>query len=282
MEQSLVELGKLTKPATTLVKKISGAVGTIYEPRRVRKMVEAEAYAARVRTESEIEVQDIRHRAELRREEALIREQQCIEGVVKQAIEHLDDNSRPEDMNEDWIANLFDRCKLVSDREMQSLWSRILASEASAPGTFSKKTVNIVADLERSDAELFTNLCGFGWMLGEVFPLIFDIQEEIYNSKGIDFTSMIHLEHIGLIDFDNLSGFKNLQLPDQFQAHYYGKPLKLDVSKKSNEIPLGDVVLTKFGQQLAPICGSKPVDGFFEYVKEKWAEYLPPEGVEAR
>ena len=102
-------------------------------------MAEAEAYAARVRTESEIAVQDIRHRAELRRGDALIREQQCIEEVVKQAIEGLDESSRPEDMNEDWIANLFDRCKLVSDREMQSLWGRILAGEASAPGTFQKR-----------------------------------------------------------------------------------------------------------------------------------------------
>lgn len=278
MEQSLVEFGKLTKPATTLIKKISGAVGTIYEPRRVRKVAEAEAYAARVRTESEIEIQDIRRRAELRREDALIREQQCIEGVVKQAIEHLDENSRPQDMNEDWIANLFDRCKLVSDREMQSLWSRILAGEASAPGTFSKKTVNIVADLERSDAELFTNLCGFGWMLGQVIPLIFDIQEKIYNSKGINFASMTHLENVGLVDFSNVSGFKKLELPNRFHAQYYGNPLMLDVSENNNEIPLGKVLLTKFGQQLAPICGSRPVDGFFEYVKERWAEYLPPEG----
>ena len=142
----------------------------------------------------------------------------------------------------------------------------------------SKKTVNIVADLERSDAELFTNLCGFGWMLGDIVPLVFDVGEEICGSKSIDFESVTHLENIGLVDFNSVTGFIKRQLPDRFQAFYYGSPLKLDVSKRGNEIPLGNVLLTKFGQQLAPICGSKPVDGFFEYVKEKWAEYLSPEG----
>jgi hypothetical protein len=33
---------------------------------------------------------------------------------------------------------------------------------------------------------------------------------------------------------------------------------------------LGHVLLTKVGQQLAPICGSRARDGFVEYLKEKW------------
>ena len=34
-------------------------------------------------------------------------------------------------------------------------------------------------------------------------------------------------------------------------------------------------MLTKIGQELAPICGSQPVEGFYEYVKEQWKEHLP-------
>jgi hypothetical protein len=30
------------------------------------------------------------------------------------------------------------------------------------------------------------------------------------------------------------------------------------------------VLLTQAGQQLAPICGAQPRDGFVDYVKEKW------------
>ena len=35
-------------------------------------------------------------------------------------------------MEEDWIANFFDKCRIVSDSEMQSLWARVLAGEANA------------------------------------------------------------------------------------------------------------------------------------------------------
>lgn len=43
----------------------------------------------------------------------------------------------------------------------------------------------------------------------------------------------------------------------------------------NNRLKTGQVLLTKIGQELAPICGSKPVEGFYEYVKEQWKEYLP-------
>jgi len=44
-----------------------------------------------------------------------------------------------------------------------------------------------------------------------------------------------------------------------------------------NEMQIGTVMLTRIGQELAPISGSKPVDGFLEYVTEKWRgfKYLP-------
>ena len=42
-----------------------------------------------------------------------------------------------------------------------------------------------------------------------------------------------------------------------------------------NEIEIGHVLLTKVGQELAPICGSSPVEGFWDYVKEQWKKYLP-------
>ena len=42
-----------------------------------------------------------------------------------------------------------------------------------------------------------------------------------------------------------------------------------------NQLELGKALLTKTGQELAPISGSKPVDGFWEYVQDKWRKHLP-------
>ena len=53
-------------------------------------------------------------------------------------------------------------------------------------------------------------------------------------------------------------------------------PLNLEMPKDDdNEIPVGKAVLTHIGKELAPICKGKPVEGFYEYVKENWKQYLP-------
>ena len=65
-------------------------------------------------------------------------------------------------------------------------------------------------------------------------------------------------------------------MPRRFVWHYYNIPLILEMPKDTdNQLQIGTVVLTKIGKELAPICGSKPVEGFYEYVKEQWKEYLP-------
>ena len=166
---------------------------------------------------------------------------------------------------------------------MQELWSRVLAGEANAPGTYSKRTVNFLSDLDKTEAELFTRLCGFGWQIGNIVPLIFDVQEEIYNRRGINFNSLSHLESIGLVQFHNLAGFKLLKLPKIIGAYYYGRLLHLNLPKDGdNELDIGKVLLTRIGEELAPICGSKPVDGFWEYVMDRWKKYLPKPVTEKR
>ena len=93
-----------------------------------------------------------------------------------------------------------DKCRIVSDKEMQSLWSRLLAGEANTPGTYSKRTVNFLSDFDKSDADLFTKLCGFGWNIGYDVPLVFDEVEKIYTTYSVNFDSLSHLDSIGLIN----------------------------------------------------------------------------------
>ena len=104
-----------------------------------------------------------------------------MEDIIAQAVPDVNEEAKPDAMENDWIANFFDKCRLVSDSEMQSLWARVLAGEANAPSTYSKRTVNLLSDFDKSDAELFTKLCGFGWMIRNVVPLVFDEDAEIYN-----------------------------------------------------------------------------------------------------
>ena len=273
---SLIDLGDLAKPADTLIKKISNAVGILYEPRHIRKVVEAKANAALTEAKSEIEITDLHKRAAQRWIEEEAQRQKNMENITDKALPQLNENAKPDSVDNDWIVNFFDKCRIVSDDEMQGLWSRVLAGEANAPGTYSKRTVNSLSDLDKTEAALFTKLCGFGLYIGEIVPFVFDFQAEIYNRYGINFNALSHLESIGLVQFGPIAGFLRQELPKKFAVSYYGKPLLLEMPKDTgNTLELGKVLLTKIGQELAPICGSQPVEGFWEYAKDQWKKYLP-------
>jgi hypothetical protein len=271
-DNPLAKLGDLSKPATVLIEKISDAVGGIFKPYQIVRVAKAEAEAERIRAESQIQITDLHRRAMYRFLEEEAKKQSNIEGITQRALPLLDEKSSPEKVDNDWITNFFDKCRIVSDDDMQQLWSRILAGEANSPGAFSKRTVNLLGDLDKSDAELFTRLCGFGWMIGTVVPLVFDVQGEVYNHHGINFVVLSHLESLGLVQFNSISGFRRLMLPKRFNVFYYGKPLELTLPKDAdNELDLGNVLLTRAGQELAPVSGARPVDGFFDFVYDRWA-----------
>ncbi len=273
---SLINLGELSKPATLLVKKISNATGVLYEPRRIRKIAKAKADAALIEAKSEIEITDLHRRAARRWIEEEAQRQKNIEDITAKAVPQLNENAKPDSIEDDWIVDFFDKCRIVSDNEMQELWSRILAGEANAPGTYSKRTVHFLSDLGKDEAALFVKLCGFGWQIGNVVPLVFDHDAEIYERQGINFSTLIHLESIGLIQFNHLTGFVRQKAPKSFAVFYYGRKLILEMPNDTdNTLELGKVLLTRVGQELAPICGSMPVEGFWEYVKDQWKQYLP-------
>jgi hypothetical protein len=274
--RSLVNLGNLSKPADTLIKKVSSAVGGLFAPYQVKRMAKAEAEASLISANAEIEVTDLHRRAMHRFVEEEASRQKNMEDITEQAISDLGDDSDPSEVDDDWISNFFEKARIVSDKEMQELWSKVLSGEANRPGSYSRRTVNLIADLDKNDALLFSRLCSYGWMVGNIVPLVFDVQDEIYNSNGINFNSLSHLETLGLIQFNNIAGFSRLKLPKRFAVMYYGRPLQLEMEHESdNKLNLGNVLLTQAGQELAPVCGSKPVDGFFEYVQEKWKKHLP-------
>ena len=107
-------------------------------------------------------------------------------------------------------------------------------------------------------------------------PLVFDEKKTIYTTYGVNFDSLSHLDSIGLIKFETSAGLGESELPQKFNTYYYEQCLRLERPQGFYyHLLIGRVLLTKVGQELFPICGSKPVEGFYEYVKEQWREYVP-------
>lgn len=269
--KAIVSLGDLSKPATVLIEKVSSAVGLIYEPYHVKRMARAEAEAEKIRAIAQIELTAIQERAMERLVHQEARKQENIEAITAEAAKSLPPEAKAENLDEDWVAHFFKQCDTVSDGQMQSLWARLLAGEATAPGTYSKRTVDLVSTFDKKDAELFSTFCQFAWFLGDIVPLIYKTDDDIYTSKGINFTALKHLDAIGLLSFEPLSGYMRKGFGKKVRTYYYGKPIDIEFpADAGNQLQLGHAMLTAAGQQLARICGSKENTAFHDYILTEW------------
>ena len=267
-DNPLSSLGEgLTKPATVLIEKVSDAVGGLYKPIQIRRVAQAQADAALIHAESEIEITALHQRGLLRWIEEIAEEQFNMEEVTRKALSLVTEDASPADMDTDWIKNFFAKCRGISDDDMQDLWARILAGEANRPGSFSRKTVNLMEDIAKDEADLFVRLCSFNWHFG---PVIFNLDEDIYTRQGIDFMSLNQLANLGLVHFTGIP-LQRTDLPAKFVMSYYNRQLELTFSGQgSRTLSTGLVVYTQAGEQVSRICNAKPLNGFYEYASAKW------------
>lgn len=274
---SLINFGELSKPATVLIEKVANAIGVLYEPRRIKNKALAETEAEKIKVLSEIEISEIQKRALTRLIQEEGKKQENMEAITANAANQLHPDAKPEEIEEDWISHFFEKCRNISSIEMQSLWSKLLAGEANKPGSFSKRTIEMVSTFEKSDANLFTQLCTYAISGGDMFPLILDVNAGIYQKRGINFGSLNHLDSLGLIKFNNIQNFMLQNLPQSIILLYFNVPVIFKLkADKNNSLEIGNVMLTKMGQQLAPICGAKIDFDFLWYI----AEYFKKKGIE--
>lgn len=271
MENGKIQINIKCETANILIEKISDAIGWVVRPYQIRRIARAEADADITRTLTKIEIDELTRRALGRVIVEETKKQDNIESIISKALPQLENNANPQGINDDWITNFFDKCRIVSDEEMQALWAKVLSGEANSPGKYSRKTVNFLGTLDKSDATLFASLCGFGWLFGDVVPLVYNVESLIYKEHGITFRTLKHLDNIGLLSFEHIGGYRSKGLMKKIKLFYYGVPILIEFPKENdNELNIGNVLLSQIGQELALICGSKPVNGFLEYVIDYW------------
>ncbi len=292
-----IDIGGLAEPATVLIEKISDAVAGMFAPSQRRRLAQAEAEADVIRARGEADAALVRAAngqritgIEIRAMRRAIAEetmfQSRIEDVISEAIPQLDPGrASPERIDDDWIRNFFDKARTIGDEEMQLLWAKLLAGEANEPGSFSRKSVNLLGDMSVNDAETFQALCDFVWILdGNPTIIDVDVTDWFYSENGINYESMSRLIELGLVarrvvGFDSsarmIRGHEPvLAVSDARMVAEYGAH-RLELSFRENDkdyLFVGSWKLTQAGTQLLSLVDAQPVEGFFEVVRDEWAE----------
>ena len=239
------------------------------------------------KAKDDAEVSEIRLKSEINRREILNdlieKERKKLENreaITTKALSHLNENAKPDKIDPDWIANFFDKHCLVSNEQAQDLLARILAGEANSPGKISKRTVNLLADFDQQDAEFFLALTSFVRKINELFvPLIYDSGNAIYRDNGVNFGRLIHLDSIGLLQFDSINGFILTGRPEKIIVEYDNKEMLLVLAKSGHSdfkdyiVNIGSACFTHSGLELLSIVkkqGIVKIPEFDEYIRSQW------------
>lgn len=295
--QSLIHIdgAALVEPAKILVERVCDAVGGLFGPWQTRRMGAANADVAKMNADAEADAKLTSTMADIR-SDSLVRgalarlaaeevaKQKNMESVTAAALPLLNSGAKPDQIERDWLVNFFDKSRLTSDDEMQQLWAKILAGEANGPGKFSKRTINFMASLDKRDAELFQTLCRFNWRgLPIVSPIIFTTEHPMFQSHGLNWSALKHLDEIGLVSFESgLTGFSlthdgsiGALTPDNWMQRIfvlgYGDSDCAVYSENANgALNVGRLKLSRVGVDIASVCGGDSVPGYFDYVVGEW------------
>jgi hypothetical protein len=271
------DVGEVSKAGVALLDKVSDALGWILKPVQIKRVAEAEVDALVIRTKGEIAVTELQRRAFTRLLAEETRAQTNMEDIAFQAMPALEDTAQFEHMDDDWITNFFDKCRMISDEQMQQVWSKVLAGEANHPGSFSKRTVTLLGAMDKKDASLFTALCSFNWTLqGELTPFIYDPQHSIYKTHDISADTLWHLSHIGVIVYSGSVLIQRTNCPRLMEMNYHGARFRLELPNDGAALPIGRVALTQAGRELAQLCNVTEVPGYADFIVEKFTKLNAP------
>lgn len=196
------DLAGLEKPLTKLIEVVAQGIGVVYtdtigvnaEVRRREKIAGAEQQIKLMGVDTEIE---IFNRIQQRVVAQEVRRQENIDQTVQKAFTFLPEAVSDAKPDQDWTTAFFSHAQDISSDEMQTLWAKILADEVAQPGSYSRRTLEVLKNLSSQEAKTFEKLGGFTFGNYSIFKLGHD--SNTLSSFGIGFSDWKTLQEALLV-----------------------------------------------------------------------------------
>lgn len=276
MEFSLVKFDG--KPIEKLIGEVSKAIGTVYKPRAIRKEAEAEyfkieaiakANAQRAIIEYETETELIKRTKE-RLFNQEINRQQNIEEITEKSIDFLPETVSDKPLDSDWRTRFFNKAQDISETETQEIWAKILAGEISNPGKISLRTLEVLSNLNKNEAEIFEKASS----LATTFDHVLKLYEGGLDNYGLNFNNLLILKDAGLIHTsENLAKiYSKINIPNSsILVVFIGKEvyqLLPKSGKLKDKLTLPQIAFTNAGKELCTVLNVKPNETYLTELKQ--------------
>lgn len=264
--EALINFDALGEAAINLTNKLSNGVGWLAN-RETPKRLAIETY---IKDIQKSDLDPLTKAAFISNSRKIIKEYCNQNDIVKIAISSLQQQAKPEVIDEDWLEKFMDKARLISSEEFKLIWGKILARECNSPGSVPLVLLYTLEKMDKEDAETFSSLARISVKLGKIHaPVIVYKRLEDYRQFGITFDNLLDLSALGLIEMnmEPLSAGYNITTGSvSDKVIYYDKEYELDGQKS---VSVGNVVYTKSGEALVQAIEVEEIEGF-------WEEYCLP------
>lgn len=162
-------------------------------------------------------------------------------------------NSIDKQYSFDWFIRYYEASGNISDKEMQILWAKILAGEIEKPSSYSLRTLDVLRNISKEEAERFVKICNSAIKI-ESAQYAIPADHDYISKNDINYSDILMLEEIGLINSDSNVRINNdLEVNTECILYVYGSLIVRAIVSEKRELSLRVFLFTNVGNELATL-----------------------------
>ena len=153
----------------------------------------------------------------------------------------------------DWFIRYYEASGNISDKEMQILWAKILAGEIEKPSSYSLRTLDVLRNISKEEAERFVKICNAAIKI-ESGKYAIPADRDYILKNSIDYSDILLLGEIGLINSG--SGIHindDLESDTESKLYTYGSLIVKAITSEKRTFSLRVYPFTNVGNELATL-----------------------------
>ena len=193
-----------------------------------------------------------------------------------------------------WLEHFVSKCRMIQEPPLQEAMAKAFLREATKPGQLGHREIDALATLSIRDWRTFTAICSCACqMSGRITPVVLNFEDGVYNDLGLQHQALDSLIAAGLVTSGGAGDTYTLGIPNEgIRVKYFDEeefvvsplsgPIERSYLGRKNVQPhpldkslnVGVVDFTQLGRILGFLTPCSKIDGFTEYLRRQWQEYL--------
>lgn len=176
-------------------------------------------------------------------------------------MKHNDENNYQHDF--DWFMRFYEIVGNISDEKVQDMWARIMAGEINKPQSFSLRTLDVLKNIGKPEAELFSNILSHCVFRG--YSIFLPNYDEYLEKCGISYSQIMKLSEHDLI-YNDATLVLNFSITEKEEILFINGKYILTIGARNGnveKVAIKQFPLTTVGKELATLIEQSISDDDF-------------------